>query len=371
MAALPPAILAQARTNSNPYEGIGKSVFVNRSAVKLANLDALFRLTDDAGNSKSTRNVQTRGWGLTLKGDQDFALDKMHYSLRASDLFTPCYGSDCTGDIYKNENIGDFAEIVRKGTDGEGVDLVMGDGGFSTAGDEWHQEEQSKQIMLCQVLTMFLTLRNGGVEVDLRVLKRTAETHAVISWNPTGGDFVLKVFDLFSPFMVDLIYILHCSFEKISILKPFSSRPANSERYVVCKSLLDHERSDLIDHLFAANSELNAQRPPDTVVSSHSATQPGFQSLEEKIAKGVTDVLRLVDGDVVKGDDAFENYVQGINVKMSMMQTDSLKELYKYAGDPTIPGFDQEDVRRRCSKQWMLPEVEDKTRHKFKGFWRV
>jgi cap1 methyltransferase len=34
-----------ARTKANPYELIGKSIFLNRAAVKLANLDALFDLT--------------------------------------------------------------------------------------------------------------------------------------------------------------------------------------------------------------------------------------------------------------------------------------------------------------------------------------
>ena len=86
-------------------------------------------------------------------------------------------------------------------------------------------------------------------------------------------------------------------------------------RYIVCKSLLDHDRSALITHLFTANAELNAQRPSGTVVSSHSETQPGFQPLEEKIANGVNDVLRLVDEGFVRADDAFENYMQNTNVK--------------------------------------------------------
>lgn len=37
-----------ARRNANPWELIGKSVFINRAAVKMANMDALmhFQLTD-------------------------------------------------------------------------------------------------------------------------------------------------------------------------------------------------------------------------------------------------------------------------------------------------------------------------------------
>lgn len=45
---VPKQMFIQARRNGNPYELIGKSVFINRAAVKMANMDALFqfRLTE-------------------------------------------------------------------------------------------------------------------------------------------------------------------------------------------------------------------------------------------------------------------------------------------------------------------------------------
>lgn len=50
----------------------------------------------------------------------------------------------------------------------------------------------------------------------------------------TGGHFVCKIFDLFTPFSVALIYLMYRSFAHISIHKPNTSRPANSERYLFC-----------------------------------------------------------------------------------------------------------------------------------------
>ncbi len=46
------------------------------------------------------------------------------------------------------------------------------------------------------------------------------------------GDFVLKLFDVFTPFTGGIVWILYRHFEKICIIKPLSSRPANSERYL-------------------------------------------------------------------------------------------------------------------------------------------
>jgi hypothetical protein len=47
----------------------------------------------------------------------------------------------------------------------------------------------------------------------------------------TGGYFVCKLFDTFLPFTVHLIALLWLMFEEVTIVKPFQSRPANSERF--------------------------------------------------------------------------------------------------------------------------------------------
>jgi hypothetical protein len=52
----------------------------------------------------------------------------------------------------------------------------------------------------------------------------------VLSNSFAGGNFVCKLFDLFTPFSVGLVYLMYKSFQRISILKPNTSRPANSER---------------------------------------------------------------------------------------------------------------------------------------------
>jgi cap1 methyltransferase len=49
--------------------------------------------------------------------------------------------------------------------------------------------------------------------------------------------------------MVQILYILSCSFEKVFIYKPETSRPANSEKYLVClyfKDNLSLENKDIL-----------------------------------------------------------------------------------------------------------------------------
>ena len=45
-----------------------------------------------------------------------------------------------------------------------------------------------------------------------------------------GGHFVCKVFDLFTPFSIGLVYLMYRVFDEVYIFKPVTSRPANSER---------------------------------------------------------------------------------------------------------------------------------------------
>ena len=53
-----------------------------------------------------------------------------------------------------------------------------------------------------------------------------------------GGHFVLKIFDIFTHNTLNLIYFLSKFFKDVYIIKPFSSRPANSEKYIVSKEFL-------------------------------------------------------------------------------------------------------------------------------------
>jgi cap1 methyltransferase len=215
-----------ARDVTNPFEKIGNSIFLNRAAVKLANIDALFSITGEqwhwgrrtsdkgftfcdiaAGPGGFTeylqyRYPQGRGWGMTLQGDLDWRRDRLDLS-----RFTPLYGPDGSGDLYRYWSW--LLEQVPP------VDLVTADGGFDTEDQPRRQEELSSQLLVVEGLLGIQLLRPGGT-------------------------FVLKLFDTSTAVMADLIYLLATAFEEIVIVKPVSSRPANSERYLVARRRRDN-----------------------------------------------------------------------------------------------------------------------------------
>ena len=50
-----------------------------------------------------------------------------------------------------------------------------------------------------------------------------------------GGSFILKIFDVFHKTTVDILYILSYYYNNVSIMKPYTSRVANSEKYIICQ----------------------------------------------------------------------------------------------------------------------------------------
>lgn len=177
---------------------------------------------------------EAKGFGFTLKNENDF---KLHDFLSGHpETFHPYYGSNENGNVYEPDNIESLTEMVLEQTE-IGVHFMMADGGFGCDGQENIQEILSKQLYLAQCLVALSIVR-------------------------TNGHFVLKLFDLFTPFSVGLIYLMYKCFSKISICKPNTSRPANSERYLICKNKRPNTET-VQRHLFQINKEMWQNKTPD------------------------------------------------------------------------------------------------------------
>ncbi|XP_035879949.1 cap-specific mRNA (nucleoside-2'-O-)-methyltransferase 1 isoform X3 [Phyllostomus discolor] len=330
--------MRRARTRANPYEMIRGVFFLNRAAMKMANMDFVFdRIFTNPRDSYGKPLVKDReaellyfadvcagpggfseyvlwrkkwhakGFGMTLKGPNDFKLEDFYSA--SSELFEPYYGEggvDGDGDITRPENITAFRNFVLDNTDRKGVHFLMADGGFSVEGQENLQEILSKQLLLCQFLMALSVVR-------------------------TGGHFICKTFDLFTPFSVGLIYLLYCCFERVCLFKPITSRPANSERYVVCKGLkvgID----DVREYLFSVNIKLNQLRNTGS------------------------DVNLVVPLEVIKGDHEFTDYMIRSNERHCSLQIKALAKIHAFVQDTTLSEPRQAEIRKQCLRLWEIPD---------------
>ncbi|XP_076353934.1 cap methyltransferase 1 isoform X4 [Tachypleus tridentatus] len=335
---LEPEEMRRARTRSNSFETIRGVIFQNRAAMKMANIDAIFDFmftnpTDEKGNSLILYNEllyfadicagpggfseyvlwrkgwHTKGFGFTLKGPNDFKLEE--FFAGSPETFEPYYGVggiEGDGDIYVPENLREFRRFVMENTEGKGLHFVMADGGFSVEGQENIQEILSKRLYLCQFLCALSVLR-------------------------TGGHFVCKLFDIFTPFSVGLVYLMYRAFKKICIHKPNTSRPANSERYLICKWRRE-DTKDIHDYMFEINCRLGQ-------------------------LSGVTsslDVIEVVPVDLLKDEHAFFNYIVASNDRLGKWQILNLAKIRAFAQNNELYEERQSDLRKECLKLWKVPD---------------
>jgi len=221
----------EARNAMNPFEQIGNSIFINRAAIKLANTDAVHHITGEtftfdnkqsnkefifcdvaAGPGGFTQYLQYRfpnakGYGMTLRHET------LDWSTRFLDMtrFTPFYGPDNTGNLYTNWN--HFIQFVLE-QNTNGVNLVTADGGFDL-------EETMDKTLIHKREFLSSRLLLTQVLIGIRCTK-------------IGGNFIVKVFDTVTEISAHILFILANCFQRILIFKPISSRPANTERYIIC-----------------------------------------------------------------------------------------------------------------------------------------
>lgn len=156
-------------------------------------------------------------WGITIKNNKE---PSTRWDNILKSKFNVCFGDPNIddGNILNPANINAYTKLF----DDNKADLVTADGGFFVPSKlENFKEQLHLHLFLCETVTA------------LKVQK-------------IGGNFVLKIYDIFTTATVQLLSILKSAYEQVFITKPVTSRPANSEKYIVCMNFkgLDNESMD-------------------------------------------------------------------------------------------------------------------------------
>jgi len=101
------------------------------------------------------------------------------------------------------------------------MDLITADGGFDFSLDFNSQEIVSLKLIYAQICY-------------------------AIAMQKKNGTFILKVFDLFTKPSLDMLFLLSCLYKKVYIVKPNTSRLANSEKYIICKQFKLESSSSIL-----------------------------------------------------------------------------------------------------------------------------
>ena len=155
-------------------------------------------------------------WGITLKPNDEYVPDwnKLKKMFKKDNNCFIEYG-----DLYNYDDVTNFKNKVDNK-----CHIVTADGGFDYSSDFNGQELNSSRIIYSEIA------------VALNMLKK-------------NGHFIIKLFDLFSLNSIQFMQLLNNSFEKVYIFKPETSRPANSEKYIICMNFLDNLSEEIKSQL--------------------------------------------------------------------------------------------------------------------------
>ena len=264
-------------------------------------MEATFNLT-----TKKYENSNCQHYGITLYSEnKDIpGWNKAYDFLFKNNNINISYGEDNTGNLYRPANILHFAKFVGYGS----CELITADGGFDFSVDFNKQEQLSYKLILCEIISC---LYNQKI----------------------GGHFVCKFFDIYTPETVKLLYLLSTFYSNVYISKPFTSRPANSEKYIICKNFIgiDYE---YLDSLLACLPEENIQDIFDYQVPESFLNQiKNFNSINTKYQvgtikytlklieqkKNLSFLNKIIENQVIKAKEWCQKYEVKINYRSSFV----------------------------------------------------
>ena len=131
------------------------------------------------------------------------------------------YGKDHTGNINNLENLQHINNLSQKY-----FYLITADGGFDEGIDFNHKEQLHYNLIL-------------------------SEIYSAINLQKQDGHFILKVFDTLTETSVHLLYLLSLCYKETYVYKPKTSRPTNSEKYIICKyfDLSENDKKEFVSSI--------------------------------------------------------------------------------------------------------------------------
>lgn len=225
------------------YKPISRSYFkmieiLNHFHFEFPSTIQSFHLAEGPGGfiealSKYRKNPNDKYYGMTLmETHKDVPKwNKIEQFMRQNKNIYLVYGPKQDGNLYLRHNL----DYIKQHHHNK-YDFITADGGFDYSVNFNKQEESSINLIFCEVLYALILQKNGG-------------------------SFVLKLFDMFYENTIELIYLLSFFYKQVYVYKPYTSREANSEKYIICKDFsMKHNYVQIIDRLCLNFQDLSKQQ---------------------------------------------------------------------------------------------------------------
>lgn len=220
---------------------------------------------------KTQTNIHMYDWYIQSyikdKGEKNYFIDEFGLAKKYPSRFL---SGPSRGDITKIKSIQFYYSFFQD----KKRDIVTSDCGLGF-GEVWNTEKgygREKQMMK----TFFSQFICG-----LGVLKKK-------------GNFFMKTYLSFSPFMISLVYLMSCCFEKVNLIKPESSRqPGGKEIYILCKNLNEEISDNLKYKLLDILENFTEEDLDKSIISSSSMNKEVLENIQNSFIKYYIDKIEI------------------------------------------------------------------------------
>ena len=223
-------------------------------------IEAFARHRKDIKDTKDTKDIKDIDtlYGVTLiSNDRQVPSWKFSREFIATHNIKLLFGKDGDGSLYSIANIDSFINEVGQNQ----CDYVTADGGFDFSNN--FNDQESASLLLV-----------------------TSEIYTALSLQKIGGTFVLKIYDISLDLTKKLLFILSTVYDTITFIKPHTSRPANSEKYVMCSGY-----GGAPDHIMAMLRQSIETRSYGQIVDT---IDPSVEFLESVALYNVVFVMKQI-----------------------------------------------------------------------------
>ena len=208
-------------------------------------------------------------------------------------------GEDGTGDLLNIDNYKYCKDRFLNS-----MDIITADGGIDVSIDFNKQEQLVSKLIISEVIY-------------------------AVTMQKKGGHFVLKIFDIFSKLTVDLLYLLSSIYAEVYITKPYTSRLANSEKYIICKNFLLDSSLKLSDAFMEEFEKLN----DDKTVASILNIEHDYYFLN-----------KIEEINAILGQRQLENIITTLNIITNRNNHDKIESMKKNNIQKCISWCEKHDI---------------------------
>ena len=169
-------------------------------------------------------------YGMTLIDESDTNIPGWKKSLTFLEKHPNIFlepGATGNGNLYESSNL-----LMCHKKYANSMNIITGDGGFDFSVNYNDQEAMSVKLILFQIFYALIMQK-------------------------FGGSFILKIFDVFSKPTIDCVSLLTSFYKQVYVVKPNTSRYANSEKYLVCKDFKFTNTTFLLKKFLAIVNKIN------------------------------------------------------------------------------------------------------------------